>query len=158
MDRKARKEVFRAGVQVFPTCDLILTDTRQEATSTGLWRPEIGLDYLSVSLLESNLFMILLRTGDDINRLSGRKNYSGEWDKFTVQLSMWITVGKKKNLAHCSNVTLLLLPERLQKFQRTKIFLHMRHNFRSLYLCKCHTTCLECPSLPLYAWRSFSFV
>lgn len=150
--KKCSGQVFKCS----PTCDSVLTDNHQRATSTGLWRPEIGLDYLSISLLESNLYVILLRTGDDIHRVSGRKNYSGERGKFTLQLSMWMTVGKK-NSAHRSSVTLPLLPEMPYQCQRAKKFLHMRHNFRSLSLCKCYTPCLECPSLPLSGWRHLNY-
>lgn len=55
--KKCSGQVFKCS----PTCDSILTDNHQGATSTGLWRPEIGLDYLSISLLESNLYMILFK-------------------------------------------------------------------------------------------------
>ena len=159
MDTKLGKTCLAHVFKCSPTCGSILRNTHRGETSPGLWSPEAGLDYLPVSSRQHGLCVSILRIGDDIHRLSGRKNYLFSETKWIYNPTLNVNYcWKKRNLTHRSSVIpLLLLPETLQQCQRAQDFLHMRHNFRPLYFCKHHILCQECPFLPLSAWRTFSY-
>ena len=146
LGKKCLAHVFKCS----PSWGLIPRNTHQGETRPGLWSPEAGFDYPPVLSLQSTLRMSILRTVMIFTGcLAGRSIYSQEQNELTIPPSMWITAGEKE-----LNTT-LLLSEMLQQCQRAQDFLHVRHDSRPLYFCKCHILCQGCPLLPLSAWPIF---